>query len=103
MKKEKILRAIFVILLALAIRIYIEIAPSLRDKTNPRLSQSVQIVELDICGIHYSEEGIPETVEVCGAIEIKDDATVAYLDILVFWMPEKIPVSMLDSVRNHLV
>ncbi len=79
-----------------------EIAPSLQNKVNQPLSKSVHVVALDICDIHYSVEGIPETVEVCGAIEIKDDATAAYLNMLVFWMPDKTPISMLATQGESL-
>ncbi|MBT3337727.1 MAG: hypothetical protein HN855_02035 [Anaerolineae bacterium] len=75
--------------------LYVTLRPSLTGEIEPRphLSQSVKVEDLEVCGINYSDDGSPATVDICGVTIIEDDANTAYLGILVFWMPEKILVS----------
>lgn len=54
---------------------------------NIRYSKSVQISELKICELTYTQENIPKSVTVCGYIETDN---IARLRIILFQMPGEI-------------
>ena len=57
------------------------------NNDNLSYSRSVQVTEIDICNISYSEEGIPERVTVCGYLDMA--GSIAELSIKLYQMPDE--------------
>jgi hypothetical protein len=94
-KTVKLITSIFwVIWLALlAVFIFVEIF-----NDSPPYSRSVQVENLNVCNIHYSEDGTPESVSICGFIINREPGTIVDLSINLYQLPSENFISTVQDL-----
>ena len=69
-------------------------------KTTPQHSRNAHITDFEVCGFSYTDDGLPDAVNLCGVIKIDDDASTLKLNIVLYKMPNKKVVSSISQQDN---
>ena len=70
-------------------------------KTSTPYSQSVKVDNLELCGISPAQEGVPESINICGTITNNEPGTTVRLLVYLYKMPNKVLVSRVEKDNKN--